>query len=194
MAVKAGQFGMSLLCLWLVGGLATGCKKKKPVTAPEAAPPPVLQEMAPPPEPMPSPEPPPTDEPDPLEGDLASVNAHLRQQGVLDDVYFQYDQSDLSEEGRQALARTAGFLRSNPRFRLTVEGHCDERGTNEYNLSLGERRAQAVRSYLASLGVPAEALMSISYGEEKPACSTSEESCWSQNRRAHLVITGRSAG
>jgi peptidoglycan-associated lipoprotein len=74
------------------------------------------------------------------------------------------------------------------------EGHCDERGTNEYNLSLGERRSQGVRSYRASLGVPAEALMSISYGEEKPVCTASEESCWSQNRRAHLVVTGRSAG
>ena len=74
---------------------------------------------------------------------------------------------------------------------MTIEGHADERGTNEYNLALGDKRANAVRDYLTSLGVDAGRLRTLSYGEERPVCTESEESCWSQNRRGHMVITGR---
>ena len=81
--------------------------------------------------------------------------------------------------------------RAQRQFMVTIEGHADERGTNEYNLALGERRANAVSDYLGSLGVAGDRLRTISYGEERPVCTESDESCWSQNRRAHMVITGR---
>ena len=77
---------------------------------------------------------------------------------------------------------------------MTLEGHCDERGTDEYNLALGERRAHSARSYMVSLGVPASRLTTLSYGEERPACSDTDESCWRQNRRAHPSVTGRNDG
>ncbi len=80
------------------------------------------------------------------------------------------------------------FLRSNPQIKVTIEGHCDERGSTEYNLALGDRRAQAARQFLISLGVPAERLQTVSFGKEKPFCTTSDEACWQKNRRAHFVM------
>ncbi|HEX9670785.1 MAG TPA: peptidoglycan-associated lipoprotein Pal [Thermoanaerobaculia bacterium] len=132
-------------------------------------------------------------EEDPLaSSDLRTVNEELRRRGFSPDVFFDYDQSSLSDETREKLARNADLLRGQPQFSLTIEGHCDERGTNEYNLALGEQRANAVRDYLASLGVGGDRMRTISYGEERPVCTESDESCWSQNRRAHMVVTGRS--
>src|SRR4029453_18166388 len=87
--------------------------------------------------------------------------------------------------------KNAQWLAAHPEFTVTLEGHCDERGTNEYNLSLGDRRAAAARDYLGSLGVAANRLRTISYGEEGPFCPPSDESCWGQNPRAHFLITGR---
>jgi peptidoglycan-associated lipoprotein len=131
-------------------------------------------------------------EEDPLaSGDLRIVNEELRRRGFSADVYFNYDEATLSDEAREKLARNADLLRGQPQFTLTIEGHADERGTNEYNLALGERRAFAARDYLASLGVSGDRLRTISYGEERPVCTESDESCWSQNRRAHMVVTGR---
>ncbi|HSG38768.1 MAG TPA: peptidoglycan-associated lipoprotein Pal, partial [Thermoanaerobaculia bacterium] len=124
--------------------------------------------------------------------DLAAVNEELRRRGFSADVYFDYDESGLSDDTRDKLARNADLLKSNPQFQITIEGHADSRGTNEYNLALGERRSIAVRDYMSSLGVAGDRLRTISYGEERPACGEDEESCWSQNRRAHMVITGRS--
>ncbi len=95
------------------------------------------------------------------------------------------------EETRERLARNAELLAASRSSSVTIEGHADERGTNEYNLALGDRRANAVRDYLSSLGVGGERLRTISYGEERPVCTESDESCWSQNRRAHMIITGR---
>ena len=130
---------------------------------------------------------------DPLQSsDLQVVNDELRRRGFSADVYFDYDESTLTDDTRNKLSRNADLLKSSTQFSVTVEGHCDERGTNEYNLALGERRANAVRDYLGSLGVAADRLRTISYGEERPVCTQSEESCWSQNRRAHMIITGRS--
>jgi peptidoglycan-associated lipoprotein len=126
-----------------------------------------------------------------LSGDLAQVNERVRAQGLLGDVYFDYDKSDLRDEARQRLSKNAEFLLANRQFQVTIEGHSDERGTNDYNLALGERRAAAAREYLAQLGVPATRVRTISYGEERPFCSDSAESCWGQNRRGHFVITGR---
>jgi peptidoglycan-associated lipoprotein len=128
---------------------------------------------------------------DPLSQDLQSVNAYAAQQGLIGDVFFELDKSDLSAASRERLAKNAQFLNAHPEFAVTVEGHCDERGTNEYNLALGDRRANAAKEYLQSLGVAATRLRTISYGEERPFCAQGNESCWSQNRRSHFVISGR---
>jgi peptidoglycan-associated lipoprotein len=130
-------------------------------------------------------------EENPLDKDLASVNEYLAANGLLGDVYFDFDKSDLREDSRARLARNAEWLRAHPEFELTIEGHCDERGTNEYNLALGERRAASAKDYLGSLGVAGTRLRTLSYGEERGQCSDSSEACWSRNRRAHFVVTGR---
>lgn len=182
------------LCLVAIGLsliLLPGCARKKPTTAPAA---PVREEVAASPAPVPEPSatPQPAPEPaDPLAGDLAAVNEYLRSQGMLGDVYYVYDSADLSEEARQRLAANARFFNEHPEFEALIEGHCDERGTPEYNLALGERRASSARSYLASLGVDGSRLRTITYGEERPVCTENEEACWSQNRRAHFLVTGR---
>jgi peptidoglycan-associated lipoprotein len=181
------------LCLVVIGlslALLPGCSRKKPATAPAAPVVEVAASPAPVPEPPAAPQPAP--EPaDPLAGDLASVNEYLRSQGMLGDVYYTYDSADLSEEARQRLAANARFFNEHPVFEAIIEGHCDERGTPEYNLALGERRASSARSYLASLGVDGSRLRTITYGEERPVCTGNEEACWSQNRRAHFLVTGR---
>ena len=175
-----------------------GCPKKKPATpakdlnvdtttvAPPSTPP--AQDVTPPAQPSTQDK----TEDALLSQDLQVVNDELHRRGFSADVYFQYDESSLSDETRDKLAKDADLLKSQPQFQLTVEGHCDERGTNEYNLALGERRANAVRDYIGSLGVNPTRLRTISYGEERPVCTEHAESCWAQNRRAHLVVTGRS--
>jgi peptidoglycan-associated lipoprotein len=107
--------------------------------------------------------------------------------GVLKDVHFAFDSYALDNEARDVLAANAEWLKENSRARTEIEGHCDERGTVEYNLALGARRAQAVKDYMVSLGVAASRLSTISYGEELPLCRDSSESCWARNRRAHFV-------
>jgi peptidoglycan-associated lipoprotein len=126
-----------------------------------------------------------------LSQDLQVVNDELRRRGFSPDVYFEYDESNLSDDAREKLNRNADLLKSQTRLNITIEGHADERGTNEYNLALGERRANAVKSYLSSLGVGADRMRTLSYGSERPVCTEHEDSCWSQNRRAHMVVTGR---
>jgi peptidoglycan-associated lipoprotein len=129
--------------------------------------------------------------PDPFSGDILAAQEEAYRSGLLGDVYFDFDKADLTETSRARLARNAEFLRSHPEFQLSIEGHCDERGTNEYNLALGERRAAAAKDYLVSLGVGGGRLRTVSYGEERPQCNESDESCWGLNRRAHFLITGR---
>lgn len=104
------------------------------------------------------------------------------------DVYFGFDRYDLTEEGRATLKANADWLKRNPAMRVQIEGHCDERGTDEYNLALGAKRAQAAKDYLVSLGIDADRLSTISYGEEIPVCREQTEECWVQNRRARFVI------
>lgn len=106
----------------------------------------------------------------------------------LKDIYFDFDRYDLRADARETLKGNAGWLRANPATRIEIEGHCDERGTNEYNLALGARRAQSVKDYLVTLGISADRLSTISYGEELPVCREQTEGCWQQNRRARLVI------
>ncbi len=111
----------------------------------------------------------------------------LFRRGVAD-AYFDYDKSDIRADGRDALAKTAEFLRSYSQVKVVVEGHCDERGSTEYNIALGDRRAQAAKQFLISLGVAAERMETVSYGKEKPFCNQHEETCWQLNRRAHFVM------
>lgn len=192
--------------IWIAAALLlttfAGCPKKKPVAkpadldvettkVPSPPPAPPTQDVAPPSQPAM------TDkvETDLLDSkDLAVVNDELKRRGFSADVYFDYDESSLSDDTRNKLARNSDLLKSKPQFSVTIEGHADSRGTNEYNLALGERRANAVKEYITSLGVAAERLRTISYGEERPVCTEDVESCWSQNRRAHMVISARSAG
>ncbi|HYW67046.1 MAG TPA: peptidoglycan-associated lipoprotein Pal [Candidatus Dormibacteraeota bacterium] len=105
------------------------------------------------------------------------------------DAYFDYDKADIRADAREALGKTADFFRNYPQLRVTIEGHCDERGSTEYNLALGDRRASAVKAYLVSLGIPADRLSTVSYGKEKPFCTESDEACYQQNRRGHFIQT-----
>jgi peptidoglycan-associated lipoprotein len=114
--------------------------------------------------------------------------AELNAQGVLQTVYFDFDKSDLTEQTRQVLHLNADWLMNNSDYGVVIEGHCDERGTIEYNLALGQRRAQAVRDYLTNLGVAAERMRLVSFGEERPAEPGHSEDAWAMNRRAAFVI------
>ena len=109
-------------------------------------------------------------------------------QNVGDRVFFDFDKTDVKPEGRQILQRQADWLKKYPNVTVTVEGHCDERGTREYNLALGERRATAVKKMLVALGIPANRVSTISYGKERPAVVGSNEAAWAQNRRGVTVI------
>ena len=109
--------------------------------------------------------------------------------GPLKDVGFDFDSAALSEGARATLRANADWLKSNAAARVQIEGHCDERGTAEYNMALGAKRAQAAMDYLATLGIAANRLSTISYGEEIPVCKEKTEECWSKNRRARFVVT-----
>jgi len=109
---------------------------------------------------------------------------------ALKDIHFKFDQYDLDEASRNTLLANVEYLQQHPNVQIRIEGYCDERGTNNYNLALGERRASSVKSFLSSQGIDEQRLHLISYGEEKPFCLDSEESCWSQNRRVHFLASG----
>jgi peptidoglycan-associated lipoprotein len=128
------------------------------------------------------------DTPTIAEEDLSTIAQRAREQGWIEDAFFELDRSSLTDAGEQALTRSADWLRANPGYALIIEGHCDDRGTEQYNLALGDRRAQIARTYLGSLGVDASRLETVSYGEEKPFAAGGNEQAWSQNRRAHLVL------
>ena len=104
------------------------------------------------------------------------------------DAYFDFNKADIRPDAREALTKTADFLRNYPQVRATIEGHCDERGSTEYNLALGDRRASAVKQYLVSLGISADRIDTVSWGKERPFCTESTEECWQQNRRGHFVM------
>jgi peptidoglycan-associated lipoprotein len=110
---------------------------------------------------------------------------------AADTVYFAFDSSTVNPSERPKLDDMAGYMRENPNHIITIEGHCDERGTAEYNRALGERRAQACREYLAGAGVDANKLQTISYGKDKPADLSHGEEAWAKNRRAEFIITGQ---
>jgi peptidoglycan-associated lipoprotein len=103
------------------------------------------------------------------------------------DAYFDFNKADIRTDARQALGQTADFLRKYPQIKMTIEGHCDERGAVEYNIALGDRRASAVKNYLVQLGIAADRMTTVSYGKEKPFCTESNEECWQRNRVGHFV-------
>ena len=138
---------------------------------------------------------PPTDfvkEPEVAAEDLSGTTEELTERaqrlGWVRDVFFEFDSFALSPDGQDALAVTASWLKSHPDISLLIEGHCDERGTQQYNLALGDRRANVAKDYIVTLGVDASRVRTISYGEERPFASGSDEASWAQNRRAHMTL------
>jgi peptidoglycan-associated lipoprotein len=109
----------------------------------------------------------------------------------MQDVFFDYDSYDVTQQYQRVLQTDMQFLQQHPNIKFTIEGHCDERGSTEYNLALGDNRANSTKQALVSLGIPADRIRTISYGKEKPFCTESTEACWSQNRRAHFVYQGQ---
>jgi len=129
------------------------------------------------------------EEPPPWDARMAEEDA--RTKGLLGDVFFEFDKYEIQPAAQDRLNRNAEFMKANPDLLFTIEGHCDERGTNEYNLALGQRRSTSALDVLAELGVERSRFKTISYGEEKPFCTESDEACWQKNRRARFVVTGR---
>jgi peptidoglycan-associated lipoprotein len=173
------------VALTLFAVVATiGCGKKTPPKPPA----PVAPEAPPP-------APPPPPEVVPQQDEYTRIKNmstdEIDRLGLLDDIHFAFDKSDIREADRAILAKDAEVLKKFDFLVVTVEGHCDSRGTVEYNLALGERRSKAAYDYLVSLGVPAERLKSVSYGKEFPLCSEQTEDCWARNRRAHFTVTGK---
>jgi len=175
---------------------AVGCHKNPPPQATPAPPPPPPPAATPAPPAPPPPPPPPAAAPAPrplTEDEIFARKSvdQLNSERPLDDVFFDLDKSDIRDDGRSTLQKDADWLKKWPTTQITVEGHCDSRGSSEYNLGLGSRRADAVKNYLSSLGVPATRLTVVSKGKEQPFCNEESESCWQQNRRGHFLITGK---
>jgi peptidoglycan-associated lipoprotein len=185
-AVLAGIVAASL-------ALGACAPKKPPVARPlPPPPPPTTQEAPPPPPPAPVAERPVVAPPPIAEDPMMSRSVdELNRDSPMRVAYFGYDSAELSAEARAALDANAAILKKYPTWTVTVEGHCDERGTAEYNLALGERRAVAAQSYLVALGIPASRVKIVSYGKEFPFDPGHDDAAWTKNRRAHFVITGK---
>jgi len=167
------------------------CHKNVPQPAP--APPPATTAPAPPP-PPPTPPPPPAPAPAPRPPSEEEVFARKSLDDLtheLSDVYFDYNESVIRDDARAPLQKDADWLKRWTSTQITLEGHCDSRGSAQYNLELGSRRASAVKDYLASLGVPASRMTVVSKGKEQPFCAEESESCWQQNRRGHFIVTAK---
>jgi peptidoglycan-associated lipoprotein len=176
----------------MLGLGAAACSKKAPVVTPPPPPPPAAPVVPPPP---PTPPPPPAAAPPRAltEDEIFAQKslAQLNNERPLGDVYFDLDASSIRDDGKAALSTNATWLKRWTSTRISIEGHCDERGTAEYNLGLGERRANAVKAHLIELGVPADRIVIVSKGKESPFCTDKNEACWQQNRRGHFIITAK---
>ncbi len=178
--MAARVFLKTTLVALAVAVVATACSRNRAETDPmrdRTEPPPVTDTR------------PPVATDDGRDAEIAAMEramAELRQP-----IYFDFDRSELQESARDELQRKAQVLRDYPELRVRIEGHADERGTVEYNLALGERRAEAARQYLIDLGIDTDRLTTVSYGEERPALEGSNESAWSQNRRDEFVPLGQ---
>jgi peptidoglycan-associated lipoprotein len=184
----------SLVVMVAVVALAAGaCQKKVPPVARPIPPPPPVTAAEPTKPPAP-PEPvrePPVTPPAPIVEDkmLTASLDEINKNSPLKPVFFDLDSSEISTEGQQLLQSNAEVMKKYKSWVVTIEGHCDERGTAEYNLALGERRAVSARTYLVSLGIPAERVRIVSYGKEFPFDAGHNEAAWAKNRRDHFVVT-----
>ena len=176
----------------MVAGIAA-CAKKVPPVAKPTTPPPANADATRPPTP-----PTPVNEPQPVPIDPSGADElssrdldDINKNSPFQPLFFGYDQSEVSVEGQQVLNANAQIMQKYPTWVITIEGHADERGTAEYNLALGERRALAARNYLVSLGIPAERLRTVSYGKEFPFDPGRTEEAFEKNRRAHFVVTSK---
>ncbi len=178
-----------ITCLVLVA--ACGGNKADPVVTP---PPAETMVSTPPADIEPTPTPGAASDPveEPPSMSIRDAQELFEGQGLIGDVFFSLDQYDLGTNARNRLAKNAEFMKSEKGqdFTFTVEGHCDERGTNEYNIALGQRRGSGALDYLVSLGIDRGRFRVVSFGEERPFCTTSSDACWQKNRRARFVITG----
>jgi peptidoglycan-associated lipoprotein len=181
----------AMLALSLVAGACH--KKQPPIARPLPPPPPMPTEPARPPSPLePANAGPTTPVGPPAEDAIASASLDdLNRNSPLKPVFYSLDSAEVDQAGQQALQSDADVLKKYGTWQVTIEGHCDERGTAEYNLALGERRATAARTYLLSLGVPADRIKIVSYGKEFPFDPGHDEAAWSKNRRAHFVVTAK---
>ena len=182
-------FVLSAAVILTVLILFTGCHKKASIKPEVAPPPPVAQQ------PESAQQPKVTEKitekkaESVTSSDIAQASAYAEgKEGMFADIMFEYDKYDVKESYKSELQAISQWMTKNGSAKLSIEGHCDERGTNEYNLALGDRRAKAVKDYLVSLGVMSSRIETISYGEEKPVCTEQSEECWAKNRRAHFVI------
>ncbi|HKY20995.1 MAG TPA: OmpA family protein [Vicinamibacterales bacterium] len=181
---------VGVLCA-ILGLTAAACKRPVPAPAPAPAPP---AAPAPPPPPPPQPPPPPPAAPTPLTDDQIFSKKtvdQLNAEHPLGDVFFDLDSATLRDDGRAAASKNADYLKRWPSVRITVEGHADTRGTAEYNLALGGRRATAVKDYIVSLGVSGDRITTISKGKEQQVCTEETEACWQRNRRGFHIITAK---
>ncbi len=189
MSRLCSTLGIALLTLTL---FSMGCRPKPTPTTPDEVA--VVNTPAPAPERVQPPPAPPTDT-DVAESpwwqnkSLVELNDEAARRGFYREVYFEFDKADLTDDSRQRLAANARFLKENAKLQATIEGHCDERGTFDYNIALGDRRANTAKDYVSSLGVDGSRQKTISYGEEKPVCTGTDESCWGKNRRAVFILS-----
>src|SRR5437867_4518915 len=191
-------FHLAVMSLLLLGVAVAGCAKRPATTAAEApapsAPAPSVPSAAPAPEPTspstPAPAPATTTAPAPS-GTARPAPAEFAAVADLNDIHFDFDKYDIRSADAKILDANAAWLKTNANHLVLIEGHCDQRGTNEYNLALGERRAKSTMNYLVSQGVQANRITIISYGEERPQCTEHTESCWAKNRRAHFLVKPR---
>jgi peptidoglycan-associated lipoprotein len=175
--------------------VVSGCAKKPPV--PRVTPAPSPSTTVPEPPAPPAPPEPVTENtivpPEPITSDELSTRSldDLNRDSPLQPVFFAYDSAEISTDAQTSLSTNADLLKKYPGWKISIEGHCDERGTPEYNLALGERRALAAMEYLVSIGIAPDRLRTVSYGKEFPFDPGHDESAWSKNRRAHFVITAK---
>lgn len=169
-----------VVALGAVAVMAAGCAKEEVVKKDE----PVFEQQTV----APAPPPPPVEAPAPAPVVQEEVAAKASEVVQLETVYFDFDRSDLRQDTRDVLSRNAEAILKSASAKIKIEGHCDERGSDEYNLALGDRRANSVAQYLINLGVSADRISTISFGKEKPAVEGSDEAAWAKNRRAEFVV------
>ena len=172
---------------------AAACGKKPALPAPAPPPPPTAPATPPPAPPPPAPPPAPPAPAALSEDEIFNRKTldQLNAERPLGDVFFNLDESSIRDDARPLLQKNAEWMKRWTATKISVEGHCDERGSGEYNLALGDRRGNAVRDYLVSLGITADRIAVVSKGKESPVCTEKTEACWQQNRRGHFIITAK---